>query len=305
MSRPGDALVAPQPVDREQHLGEAGRAVGAGHLDADHAGAGGDALVAGERIVAGDHAGDVGAVAEGVEPGERADALLEGEVRPAEDRPGLREVADRDHAGVEHGDVHAGAVEGRLAAAGRLLDREADSLAVSLPEVLETCIAASRLSVFTGPEASRRATALLGTEAVKPGRIPKRWPTAPPRRSVTRTAASTRPDVGDHHDVDRSRDLRRRLGARGGRDGQRGREGGGCRKAALGTTASVPADPEPDPCSLRPINARLHARADPFLGPRRHRRPLPVIPVCAGPTSAICRELLPGHRPVLRETLQE
>ena len=74
---------------------EAGDAVGARDLDADDARAGRDALEAGERVVAGDHARDVRAVAEGVQAGELAVAALEREVGAVHERARAAEAAER------------------------------------------------------------------------------------------------------------------------------------------------------------------------------------------------------------------
>ena len=82
--------VVADPLERVEHLREARLAVGAGDLEADDTRARGHAGEAGERVAAGDQAGQVGAVAERVELGEPRVAPLGREVGSVHDPAGLR-----------------------------------------------------------------------------------------------------------------------------------------------------------------------------------------------------------------------
>ena len=94
MLSPLSLLVLDDPVDAGDHLGDVGLAGGAGDLDADDPAVGGDTAdhVA---VVAGDDAGEVGAVAVRVEPGEIVEATLVGEVGTVEDLARLVEAVRR------------------------------------------------------------------------------------------------------------------------------------------------------------------------------------------------------------------
>ena len=98
--------VLDDPVDAGDHLGDVGLARCAGDLDVDDPAVRGDAAdhVA---VVTGDDAGEVGAVAVGVEPGEIVEAAFVREVGPVDDLAGLVEPVDRSDAGVDQGDVDA------------------------------------------------------------------------------------------------------------------------------------------------------------------------------------------------------
>ena len=123
--------VAAHPVERHEHADEAGDAVGAGDLDADEPGPGRDALVAGLGIGGGDDARHVRAVAERVEAAQVGVERVLGEVGAAHELARAVERRDAEHAGVDQGDVDAGAGEalgdagggadqvGRGASAGR------------------------------------------------------------------------------------------------------------------------------------------------------------------------------------------
>ncbi len=111
------------PVERHQDADEAGHAVGVGDLDAHEARARGDPAVAALGVGAGDHAGHVRAVAERVEPAPVRIPGVVGEVGAADELARAVERADPEHAGVDQGDVHAGAGEPGLLGAGRRADQ--------------------------------------------------------------------------------------------------------------------------------------------------------------------------------------
>ena len=81
-----------------------------------------DAAVAGGRVVAGDHAGHVRAVAERVEAAQVGVEGVLGEVGAADELAGAAERADADDAGVDDRDVDAGAGQGRALRADRGAD---------------------------------------------------------------------------------------------------------------------------------------------------------------------------------------
>ena len=153
---PVRVAVAVDPLERGEHAGEAGLAVGAGDLDADQARARRHAGEAGERVAAGDQAGDVRAVAEGVERGEPPVAALVREVGAVDHAAGLGEPADRDHAGVDQRDVDAVAVSGARLDAGAPGDPLHRGGGGSVARVLRACRAGSANAMAARPSAAVR-----------------------------------------------------------------------------------------------------------------------------------------------------
>ncbi len=103
--------VIDHPVDAGDQVRREHRAIAAGHLDRHDARIGGDAAESGVAVVAGDDAGEVGAVSEGVDARRRGIGCLGGEVDGDDDL-----VLQRGHrcdAGVDDGDVDALAGEAR------------------------------------------------------------------------------------------------------------------------------------------------------------------------------------------------
>ena len=120
-------VVAADPVQRREHAGEIGAAVGTGDLEAHHARRRCDAREARGRVAPGDQAREVRAMAERVEVAQVAVAALGREVRAVDQAARLGQATDRDDARVDQRDVDAAAVgcgePGDAAAAGNELHR--------------------------------------------------------------------------------------------------------------------------------------------------------------------------------------